>query len=455
MELYMITKQQTGHCNYVKLTSCLLMEFSERRKQLFAKMQPHSVAIIFAAPQYFRNGSMTFPYRQNSDFYYLTGFAEPNAVAVFIKSASAGQYILFNQPKDSVKEQWCGFRVGQEQAVEEYKADQAYSIDEIDKHMPQLLQDAQSIYYPFNHALQTNSRIKKWLGKSKEDDRPQEINLDSIIHEMRLIKSPTEIKLLKQAAEITAYAHLKVMQQCKPKMYEYELVGKLLHEYYVHGAQAVAFPPMVASGKNACVLHYEENNQQIHDGDLVLIDAGCEYQYYAADVSRTFPANGKFTREQALIYEIVLLAQQKVIEQIKPGSNWYDGQKLAAQIITEGLCDLGILCGNLDELIEKEAYKPFYMHKVSHWLGLDAHDVGDFKINNQERILQPGMVLTVEPGIYILPGMKNVDKKWWGIGIRIEDDLLVTQEGYEILTSAVPKTIEEIECMQKLFIKDS
>ncbi|MGD9108522.1 MAG: Xaa-Pro aminopeptidase [Gammaproteobacteria bacterium] len=418
-------------------------EFSDRRKQLFAKMRPHSVAVIFAAPQYFRNGNVTFPYRQNSDFYYLTGFTEPNAVAVFIKSTSAEQYVLFSQPKDLVKEQWCGFRVGQEKAIEAYGVDQAYSIDEIDKHMQQLLQDVQAVYYQFNHPLRDNELIDKWLGQRNKG--PWNINSDSIIHEMRLIKSPAEIKLLKQAAEITAHAHLKVMRQCKPKMYEYELLGKLLHEYYTHGAQAAAFPPIVASGDNSCVLHYEENNRQIRDDDLVLVDAGCEYQYYAADVARTFPANGKFTREQALIYEIVLLAQQKVIEQIRPGSNWYDGQKVAARTITEGLCDLGILRGNVDELIEQQAYKPFYMHKVSHWLGLDAHDVGAFKIDDQERQLQPGMVLTVEPGIYILPNMKDVDKKWWGIGVRIEDDLLVTEDGHEVLTNAAPKTIEEIE----------
>lgn len=420
-------------------------EFSERRQKLFAKMQPHSVAIIFAAPQYFRNGNITFPYRQDSDFYYLTGFAEPNAVAVFIKSVSARQYILFNQPKDLVKEQCCGFRVGQGRAVEAYGVDQAYSIDEIDKHMPQLLQGAQFIYYPFKHTPQANGRIKKWLDESGEDDSPQKINLDSIVHEMRLIKSPMEIKLLKHAAEITAHAHLKTMRQCKPKMYEYELAGKLLHEYYMHGASAVAFPPIIASGNNSCVLHYEENNRQVYDGDLVLIDAGCEYQCYASDVSRTFPANGKFTREQALIYEIVLLAQQKVIEQIKPNNDWYAGQKIAVQTITEGLCELGILRGNVDELIEQQAYKPFYMHKVSHWLGLDAHDADACKIDAQEKQLQPGMVLTVEPGIYILPNMKNVDKRWRGIGIRIEDDLLITESGHEILTDAAPKTIAEIE----------
>jgi Xaa-Pro aminopeptidase len=419
------------------------MEFSARRKKLFAKMRPHSVAIVFAAPQYFRNGDVTFPYRQNSDFYYLTGFTEPNAVAVFVKSTSAEQYVLFSQPKNLIKEQCYGFRVGQEKAVEVYGVDQAYSVDEIHKHMPQLLQDVQAVYYQFHHPLQYNKLIDEWLGK--RNCGPWKINLADIVHEMRLIKSPAEIGLLKQAAEITAHAHLKIMQQCKPKMYEYELVGKLFHEYYVHGAQAAAFPPIVASGYNSCVLHYEENNRQIHDGDLVLVDAGCEYQYYAADVARTFPANGKFTREQALIYEIVLLAQQKVIEQIRPGSNWYDGQKIAVRTITEGLRDLGILRGNVDKLIKQRAYKPFYMHKVSHWLGLDSHDVGAFKIHDQETRLQPGMVLTVEPGIYILPNMKNVDEKWWGIGVRIEDDLLVTENGHEVLTNAAPKTLAEIE----------
>ena len=417
-------------------------EFAQRRKQLIDKMRSNSIAIVFAAPRYFRNGNTAFPYRQSSNFYYLTGFEEPKAVAVFVKGATSSEYILFNRPKNPVKEQWFGLRAGQKKAVEEYGADRAYVINEIDTHMLQLFNDVQHIYYIFNCAPQVNFQINKWIDAFP---KKQIINLETILHEMRLIKSPAEIQLLKQAAQITSRAYLKIMQQCKPEMYEYELLAKLLHEFYLHGIQAMSFPPIVASGANGCILHYETHGKQIDDGDLVLLDSGCEYKYYAADITRTFPANGKFSEQQALLYNVVLLAQQKAIEQIKPGNSWHQAQEVAVRIITEGLCNLGILTGNVDDLIAQEAYKPFYMHKVSHWLGMDAHDVGAYKINDEWRKLQPGMVLTVEPGIYIAKGMQNVDEKWWGIGIRIEDDLLVTADGHENFTGDVPKTIEDIE----------
>jgi Xaa-Pro aminopeptidase len=426
-------------------------EYAARRKRLFAQMKPNSVAVIIAAPEYIRNGDAHFSYRQNSDFYYLTGFSEPDAIAVFIKEKSSSEYILFNRPHDLSKEQWTGFRIGQEDAVKQLKADQAYCIDELEDHFPDLLNNKECLYYAFGRYPSFDRKVNGWINQIRANPRsginaPDEIiNLEKFIHEMRLVKSSAEIEVIKKAAKISAQAQLGAMKSCKPGKHEYDLEAILLYEFKKNGASGASFNPIVGSGRDACILHYESNDKKLQDGDLVLVDAGCEYQNYAGDITRTYPVNGKFTEEQKLIYELVLAAQLKAIEEIKPGNSWRKSQEVATKTITEGLCDLGILKGNVDELIEQEAHKSFYMHNIGHWLGVDVHDVGIYKVSGKWRTLKPGMVLTIEPGIYILPGMKNVAEKWWGIGVRIEDDILVTEDGCQILTSAVPKAVVEIE----------
>lgn len=433
-------------------------EFAARRQRFMAAMQANSVAIIAAAPEQLRNGDADYLYRQDSNFYYLTGFPEPDAVAVLIPNRSEGSFILFNRSRNPEMEIWTGKRAGQVGACEIYGADQAYPIDELDARLPELLLNQQHIYYAIGKQAQWDEQVAAWLRKVPAKARsgasvPYElININVILDEMRLFKSPAEIELMRQAAAISAAGHKRAMRACRADQYEYAVEAELLYEFVRQGARAPAYNSIVAGGENACVLHYVDNNAQLREGDLLLIDAAAEYQYYAADITRTFPVNGRFNESQRALYELVLKTQLAVMELIRPGTSWERLQQTAVRMITTGLLELGILPGSpnqVDELIEQQAYKRFYMHNIGHWLGMDVHDVGSYKPDGVWRLLQPGMVLTVEPGIYIAPHSAEVDAKWWGIGIRIEDDVLVTETGYEVLSAGVPKAVSEIEALMQ------
>lgn len=390
-------------------------EFINRQKKVLKKIGKNSIAII----------------SNSNDIYYLTGFSEANAIAVFVPGRAEGQYVIFSQEKNPQEEVWTGYRIGQQKACEDYGADQAFSINKADIIMPELIAGRQTIYFNLDNYAAIMKWAKSLVGKERNGiNQPSAfIDVGEIIHEMRLVKDANEISLLRKAAKISAAAHLRAMQACRPGMMEYELEAELMHEFTKHGGKP-AFGTIVAGGINACVLHYEENNARLKDGDLVLIDAGINYQHYSGDISRTFPVSGKFTAEQKKIYQAVLDVQLAVIKKIRPGVTWYELQQLSERLITEKLIALKLLLG------KNRAFEKFYMHKIGHWLGLDCHDVGKDKINDGWRKLEPGIVLTVEPGIYI---------KEKGIGIRIEDDVLVTKNGCEVLTADVPKTIEEIE----------
>ena len=429
--------------------------FAKRREKLFEKMNPNSTALLCAAPEFFRNPGINYRYRQDSDFYYLTGFTEPDAVAVFVKGESTGEFILFNRACDPEQEQWVGPRAGQVGAIEMFGADQSYLIDQLDEKMPEILKNEAYLYYPYGRNAWFDRRINRWVNVIRAQIRTgvnlvsNFINIEDTLHEMRMRKDAEEVAIMKKAANISSIAHINAMQACSPQLNEYQLEAELLYAFNHQGAREVAYGSIVAGGEHACTLHYDNNDSELKGGDLVLIDAGCEYAYYASDITRTFPVNGHFNKEQAAIYNLVLKAQLAAIDLIKPGTCWVKLQEAAVQIITEGLCELGLLNGKVDELIESKAYKQFYMHNIGHWIGLDAHDVGKYKVDDEWRILQAGMVLTVEPGIYIRANTEGVDKNWWNIGVRIEDDILVTEEGCEVLTSKAPKTVDEIEKMMQ------
>lgn len=419
------------------------------------KLNPSSIVILPAAPTCRRNGDYDYAYRQNSDFYYLTGFEEPDSVAILIPKRKNGEYILFARPRDRSSEIWEGRRAGLEGARKIFGANESFSIAQLEEKLPELLEGRCQLYYPIG--LDKNfdeiilKAINKLRGKIRNGLQPPIAIIDctETIHEMRLIKSPAEIQAMRKAASISVDAHLRAMQKCKPLMYEYELEAELQYEFNRQGARYPAYTSIVGSGENSCILHYNTNNQKIKDGDIVLIDAGCEYLNYASDITRTFPANGKFSLEQKTIYNIVLEAQIAGIKAIRPGVSWNTIQDVIVKIITQGLIDIKLLKGNLKTLIQKQAYFNFYMHKSGHWLGLDVHDAGRYKINGKWRELKEGMTLTVEPGIYISADIPNIPKKWQGIGVRIEDDILVTKKGADVLTKRLPKTVEDIENLMK------
>lgn len=429
-------------------------EFKNRRQQLLNKLGNDSIAIISAAPEYLRNGDADYRYRQNSDFYYLTGFSEPEAVAIFAPGRKEGEFILFNRPRDPAAEIWTGKRTGQEGACQDYGADQAFSIHTLDEKILEIISSYHTIYYPIGREVEFDQRVIGWIKQLKAKVRagiPTPANLKDfakLMGQMRLIKSPAEIEVMRKACSLSAAAHCRAMEITKPGMWEYEIEATLLYEFTRQGSHSVAYNSIVGTGANACVLHYIDNNTQIKEGDLILVDAGAEYDYYAADITRCFPANGRFSAEQRAIYEIVLAAQEAVLAAIKPSIQWNHLQPIAIRKITEGLVELGILKGRVDDLIESRAYAAFYMHNIGHWLGMDVHDVGDYKIAGEWRTLHPGMVFTVEPGIYIQPH-ENVSEKWWNIGVRIEDDVVVTAQGCDILTKEVPKQIDEIEALMR------
>lgn len=430
-----------------------MTEFAKRRKQLMQTIGRHSIVILSSAPSVIRNQDCEYPYRQNSDFYYLTGFEEPEAVIVLIPKHKNGEFILFNRPRDRDKEIWDGYRAGQEDACTFFGADQAFPIADFENMLPELLSGREAVHFQMGANQQFDLMIEKGIDKIRSKIRHgiqsplTLVDISHTIHEMRLIKSSAEIALMKKAATISAKAHKRAMQFCQPGKNEYALEAEILHEFHRHGARFPAYNSIVGSGKNSCILHYINNNQTIQTGDIVLVDAGCEYFNYASDITRTFPANGKFTAEQKAIYEVVLAAQLAAIKSIKPGSPWPTAQNIIVKIITQGLLDLGILRGNLTTLIEKQAYLPFYMHKSGHWLGLDVHDVGRYRIHHTWRNLTTNMVLTIEPGIYISANIPGVHKRWHNIGIRIEDDVQVTDHSHEVLSAAAPKTISDIETL--------
>jgi Xaa-Pro aminopeptidase len=416
-----------------------------------AQMEPNSIALIPAAPPRFRNADTEYLYRQNSDFYYLTGLDEPRALLALIPGRRHGESVLFCQEKDKLKELWDGILLGPDAALTELGVDDAYPISDIDDILPGLIEGRDRVYYAMGKDDQFDDTVMDWVktirSKAKLGAHPpgEFLVLDHILHELRLIKSSAEIKLMEQAAKISAEGHRRAMAYCQPGVYEYELEAELLYAFTRNGSRAPAYSSIVASGDNACILHYNTNNAEIKEGDLILIDAGCEYEHYASDITRTFPATGKFTPEQKAIYEIVLKAQEAAIEAVRPGAQWDAPHHASVKVITQGLIKLGLLKGRLAQLIKSEAYKDFYMHRVGHWIGMDVHDVGDYKIDDTWRELEPGMVTTIEPGIYIAPNNTKVAKKWRGIGVRIEDDVLVTKAGYRILSKGIPKTVEEIE----------
>jgi Xaa-Pro aminopeptidase len=433
-----------------------LSEYRQRREQLMKKIG-QGTAIFRSAPTVVMHNDVEYNFRQDSDFFYLTGFNEPEAVALLVPHHEEHHFVLFVQAKDPEKETWTGYRYGVEGAKELYGADEAYPITELDEKLPEYLKKADRIYYHLGRDKHFNDVIishwqrliatypKRGTGPIAIEDTNQ------ILHPMRQIKSPTELMMLRQAMEISAAAHNRAREFVKVGHYEYQIQAEIEHTFRLHGAIGPAYPSIVASGNNACILHYVENKRQIKDKDLLLIDAGCSYDYYNADITRTFPINGKFTGEQKAIYEIVLTAQLKAIESVQPGQPYNEFHDMAVCVLVQGLIELGLLKGDLEEIIKEEKYKPFYMHRTGHWLGLDVHDVGVYKQGEETwETLKAGHVLTVEPGIYIGPNIKpaegqpEIPERWRGIGIRIEDDILVTETGHEVLTSDVPKAIDDI-----------
>lgn len=425
-------------------------QFAARRSKLLDKIGPDSVAILFSASECVRNADVHFPFRQESNFYYYTGFEEPDSVALFLPKRAEGEFVLFNRRRDPEMEKWLGPRAGQEDACQRYGVDQAFDIEQIDQKIIALLQKRVALFYLLGRNNSWDERIRKWvtfLQKAARRDTPslnQLSDLNPITASFRVVKDTFEIATLRKVTAISAAAHCKLMEACRPGLFEYELSALFDYEITVKGCKDLAYSTIVGGGANACILHYVQNKAQLKAGDLVLIDAGGEIDNYAADISRTFPTNGKFSKHQALLYQLVLDAQLAVIKEIKPGLPWNKLQEIAASHLTQGLIDLGILRGSLPELLATKAYLRYYMHNIGHWLGLDVHDAGAYSINGQPRPLEPGMVLTVEPGLYLSPN-KELDQKWWHIGIRIEDDILVTENGCEVLTEGVPKTLKEIE----------
>lgn len=426
-------------------------EYAARRRDLMAMMAPNSIAIIAAAPERVRSRDTLYPYKQCTNLSYLCGFPEPEAVMVLIPHRPQGEFVFFCRDKDPLREIWDGYREGPSGATANFAADDGFPIDDIEDILPGLLEGKSRVYYSIGKDPEFDKNLMGWINEVREKNTDKDLSpgeftdLDHLLSEMRLIKSAAEIKLMRTAGEISAQAHCRAMTHCRPNLNEFHLQAEIEYEFMRAGAAGPAYTSIVGGGENACILHYIENRDKLRSGDLVLIDAGCEYQNYAADITRTFPINGKFSPSQAAIYDIVLAAQNAAIDNIAPGLAYDLANQAAVRVITQGLVELGILEGDIDSLIAEHAYRDFYMHNVSHWLGMDVHDVGDYKIDHHWRVYEPGMVLTVEPGIYIAADNIKVQKKWRGIGVRIEDNILVTQTGRDILTDGVPRDRELIE----------
>lgn len=433
----------------MKLTQA---DFELRRDRLAVHMGPNSIAIIETSPVAYRNRDADYKFRADSSFFYLTGFAEPEAVAVIetFDTVDDYTYSLFCRERNREMEIWNGYRAGIDGAIEDYDADEAYAIDLLDEEIAEKLLNKERLYYRIGHRAEFDARVSQWIKYADAQQRrgngapSQILQLDRIVDEMRLIKSKHEIELMQIASDISAAAHTRAMQKVRPEMMEYALEAELNYIFGQHGC-VPSYNSIVGGGANGCILHYVENDKALKDGDLVLIDAACEYQCYASDITRTFPVNGQFSPEQKALYEVVLKAQYAAIDAVRVGNSYREPHEVAVRILTQGLLDLGLLKGELDELIENEAFRQFYMHGTGHWLGMDVHDVGNYKKENEWRPYEEGMVVTVEPGLYIAPDDETVDEKWRGIGIRIEDDVVATAQGPLVLTGAVVKEIEEIE----------
>ena len=427
-------------------------EFATRRKALLKQMDRDSIAIVATNDEQTRNSDVDFPFRPDSNFYYLTGFPEPAAIAVFIPGREDGEFLLFCRQRDAKAEVWNGRRAGISGAKRHYRAQQALPIGDVEEILPQLLQDRRRVYHTLGVDPELDQVLLTALGQVRAKARsgisaPTEFHsLDPILHEMRLIKSEAEIELMSRAAAISAEAHSNAMRDCRPGMTEYQLEAGLMHHFARNGARSPAYPSIVGGGDNACILHYTENSDTLKDGDLVLIDAGAELDCYAADITRSFPVNGRFSPAQKAIYELVLESQLAAIKQVQVGNSWNAPHETAVEVLTRGLIKLGLLKGKTRQLIKKGKYARYFLHRTGHWLGMDVHDVGNYKIDGEWRTLQPGMVLTVEPGLYF-PASRSLPKKYHDIGIRIEDDVLVTDNGPRVLSAGAPKTVKAIEAL--------
>ncbi|MEB7884191.1 Xaa-Pro aminopeptidase [Serratia fonticola] len=428
-------------------------EFHKRRQALLAQMAPASAAVIFAAPEATRSADSEYPYRQNSDFWYLTGFNEPEAVLILVKSDETHNHsVLFNRVRDLTAEIWFGRRLGQDAAPAKLGVDRALAFDEINDQLHLLLNGLDVVYHAQGQYAYADEILFGALDKLRKGFRQ---NLEAPatltdyrpwLHDMRLFKSAEEVAVMRRAGEISAMAHTRAMEKCRPGMFEYQLEGEILHEFNRHGARYPSYNTIVGSGENGCILHYTENECEMRDGDLVLIDAGCEYRGYAGDITRTFPVNGKFSKPQREVYDIVLASINKALEMFKPGISIREVNDQVVRIMIAGLVELGVMKGDVEQLFAEQAHRQFFMHGLSHWLGLDVHDVGHYGSASRDRVLEPGMVLTVEPGLYIAPDA-DVPQEYRGIGIRIEDDILITQDGNENLTASVVKDADAIEAL--------
>lgn len=430
-------------------------DFQERRDILAGEMGLRSIAIIATSPVALRNRDADYKYRADSSFFYLTGFAEPEAVAVietFDTEEEGYTYSLFCRERDREMEIWNGYRAGVDGAVDDYEADEAYAIDLLDEEILTKLQNKDKLFYRIGHNAEFDARVAKWIATASGESRrgtsapAQIMQLDRIVDEMRLHKDENEIELMQLASDISAEAHTLAMQKVRPGMMEYALEAELNYIFGKNGC-VPSYNSIVGGGENACILHYVENDKELKDGDLVLIDAACEYQFYASDITRTFPVNGKFSPEQKALYNVVLDAQIAAINAVQIGNSYKEPHNVAVRILVQGLLDLGIMQGELEEIIQTESFRQFYMHGTGHWLGMDVHDVGTYKANGEWRAYEEGMVVTVEPGLYIAPDDETVDAKWRGIGIRIEDDVVATKNGPLVLTAKVVKTVEDIEAL--------
>ena len=424
---------------------------ARHRKQLMRMVGEGGIVILPTSPQHIRNRDVEYPYRSDSDFMYLSGFPEPDAVIVLVPGRDKGEYILFCRDRDKEQEIWHGRRYGPDGARSQFGADDAFPIDDIDDILPGLMEHTERVYYTIGRDPVFDKRVMGWVNTLRSQSRsgahvPYEfVSLDFLLHDMRLYKSRDEIKMMRKAAQISCEAHKRAMRLSKPGVYEYQLEAEILHEFHKNGA-GWAYPSIVGGGANACILHYRENNQALRDGELVLIDAGAEFDGYAADITRAFPVNGRFTEAQKEIVELTLEANLEAIKQVKPGNHWNDPHDTAVKVLTKGMVELGLLKGKVPQLIKDLAYKQYYMHRTGHWLGRDVHDVGDYKVDDKWRLLEPGMALTIEPGMYMGHSERKA-KRWWDIGVRIEDDVVVTKDGCEVLTNGVPKSPADIEAL--------
>ncbi|NBT28561.1 MAG: M24 family metallopeptidase [Gammaproteobacteria bacterium] len=426
-------------------------EYARRRQDLMRQIGD-GIAVIPSAPISTRNGDVHYRYRADSDFFYLTGFNEPEAVAVLAPGRKGGEFLMFCRERDAAQEMWDGDRAGLDGAVSHFKADDAFPIEDMEDILPNLLENRSKVYCNLGRYPDFDKELLNWVNDTRTRKRsgitvPGElVDLGYFLHECRLIKRAPELKIMRKAAAISTEAHRRAMVQCKPGLFEYEIEAELEYAFRKGGAQYPAYPSIVAAGANACVLHYIQNSDRLRKGDLLLIDAGAEIDCYCADITRTFPVSGKFSGRQRAIYDIVLEAQLAAIDRVKPGADFNAPHEAAVRTIAAGLKDLKFLKGSLDSIIERGSYRKFFVHRTSHWLGMDVHDVGEYRVNGAWRMLEPGMVLTIEPGIYI-PAKRGYPKEWQGIGIRIEDDVLVTRNAPEVLTDEAPKAPEAIEAL--------